>query len=509
MATKDDKDPKSPATTSKAYDAMLPRWQLMATLLGGTEAMRAAGETYLPKHEEETDLGYQERLQQAVLLNMTEQTLDNLSGKPFSEEMKLGEDIPEAMGPILEDIDLQGNNTHVFSRGWFAESLAKAFCHVLVDMPKPVVREDGQPRTLEDDRKDGTRPYWVLIRPETVIFARASVIGGKEVLQEVRIMETYTEQNGFAEISKVRIRRLLPGMVELYIPKKVKNKEVWEKYDWWASALPYIPLVTYYTNREGLCLGKSPLLDLAYLNTAHWQSTADQRHILKVARFPILACSGASKDDSDPVVVGPNKVLYNEDAQGKFYYVEHQGNAIEAGRKDLEDLERQMAGYGAEFLKDEPGDATATAKALDSSEANSNLASMVSEFEDAIAQALQMTADWMKIKLDGGDVELLKEYSEAPADVAGLDHLQKARASKEISRKAYLEGLRSRGVLPEDFDPEEDLDELQGEPLTGMDAMLDLDPSGKPIVPVPGPAPAPAKKPAPAAKKPLKKGPAK
>ena len=63
-----EKDPKSPATTSAAYDTMAPRWHLIETLLGGTEAMRAAGETYLPRHSEETDKGYEERLSAAVLL---------------------------------------------------------------------------------------------------------------------------------------------------------------------------------------------------------------------------------------------------------------------------------------------------------------------------------------------------------------------------------------------------------------------------------------------------------
>ena len=74
-----EKDPKSPATTSSAYDCMAPRWRVIESLLGGTESMRAAGELYLPKHVEESDKGYQERLQAAVLLNMVEQTLDTPS----------------------------------------------------------------------------------------------------------------------------------------------------------------------------------------------------------------------------------------------------------------------------------------------------------------------------------------------------------------------------------------------------------------------------------------------
>ncbi len=455
---------------------MFPRWRLIETLLGGTEAMREAGELYLPRHQEETDKGYQERLASAVLLNMVERTLDTLSGKPFSEPIRLNEDVPQVIKEIiLPDVDLQGNNLDVFARQWFREGLAKAFCHVLVDTPRPAPREDGKPRTLEDDRREGLRPYWVLIKPENLIFARAEVVNGVEVLQHLRIVEHYAEQDGFAEVYRRRIRVLEPGLVQLWEPAE-KQKEEWVLVEEWETGLNYIPLVTFYASRQGFMLGKPPLLDLAHLNVAHWQSASDQRHILTVSRFPILACSGATGEDSDPVVVGPNKVLYNPDPAGRFYYVEHTGQAIAAGRADLQDLEEQMANYGAEFLKRRPGNQTATARALDSAEAVSSLSAMVGVFEDALAQALDITADWLRLGQGGGTVELVKDYKLEETDTSGLQALQAARERRDISRKTYLNALRLRGVLPEDFDAEEDWEELMEEvsEATGR-AGLDLD----------------------------------
>src|SRR5690606_38078703 len=142
-----------------------------------------------------------ERLATNVLLNMTAQTLDQLSGKPFSAPIKVNDDVPKAIvDQVLDDVDLQGNKLDVFARQWFREGLAKALCHVLVDMPRPQPKPDGKPRTLADDRKEGLRPYWVLIKPECLLFARADIIQGVEVLQHVRILEHYTEQDGFAEV---------------------------------------------------------------------------------------------------------------------------------------------------------------------------------------------------------------------------------------------------------------------------------------------------------------------
>lgn len=498
------KDPTSPATTSAAYDVMEPRWALMDALLGGTDAMRAAGERFCPKHEEETDLSYEARLAGAVLYNMTEQTLDSLAGKPFSAPIKLSKDVPAIIAGTPEnpaagfadDIDLQGNNLHVFCRKWFREGLAKAFCHVLVDLPPPAAPAvEGQPRTLADDRREGRRPFWVLVKPEAVLFARAEVVNGREVLQHVRIMESYMKQTGFAEVCQRRIRVLDVGRVTLYEPHPTKKKdgeEVWEQTDTWETGLDFIPMVTFYADRDEFMVGKPPLYDLAQLNVTHWQSTSEQRHILRVARFPILACSGASATDSDPVVVGPNKVLYNEDPQGKFYYVEHTGKSIEAGRVDLEDLERQMESYGGQFVRKKPGSETATAKAIDSAEETSDLASMAGLFEDAVAQALYLTVrlagGTAGTNATGGSVELVKNYTQTADDGKNLEALIKVREAKDISRYAIIEALRQRGALPEDFDAELDAERL----LEEMDDLmarsgLDLDPAapkpGKPAAP--------------------------
>lgn len=484
------KDPKSPATTSLAYDAMVPRWQVVSDLLGGTEAMRAAGETHLPKHRAETEDDYASRLQAANLFNMFEETLNELASKPFSETMKLNEDVPEDLLPLLDNIDLQGNNLQVFCQEWFKEGLAKAFCHVLIDAPRATPRADGQKRTLDDDRRDGIRPFWTLIRPENVIFIFGKIEGGVEVLEQIRIMECTLVQDGFAEVVQRRIRVLEPGRVTLYRPKPTKvgqKKEEWEIEEQFESGRDFVPFLTFYPGaKEGIALSKPALLDLGYMNITHWQSTSEQRHCLTVARFPILAASGVDQDDEDQKVkIAPNTFLSTSDAQGKYYYVEHTGAALEAGASDLERLEEQMSSYGAEFLKNKPGDETATAKAIDTAESNSDLAQMVGKFEDVVAQALSITAAWMGLGEEGGTIELCKDYTPEEADSAGLGALATARGSRDISRKAYLNGLRLRGVLPEDFDIEEDAEELQSEMDSIMSlggTAIELDPLGNPKI---------------------------
>jgi len=49
-------------TTHPAYDQMLPAWELVDDLMGGTQAMKAAGTKWLPQEDGESSDAYESRL---------------------------------------------------------------------------------------------------------------------------------------------------------------------------------------------------------------------------------------------------------------------------------------------------------------------------------------------------------------------------------------------------------------------------------------------------------------
>ena len=457
-----------PETLSAAYEHMAPLWDKITSILGGTETMQAAGETYLPKHTRESDEAYEERLMRTVLVNTTEQTLGGWVGRPFGKPIQFNEDIPASLQILLEDADQQGSDLDVFCRNWFKSGLAKGFSHVLVDFP--VTRREGeQPRTLDDDRRENVRPYLVLIPPENVIAAHAEMINGVETLVHVRVLEQEITLNGFEEVMTNRIRVYIPGHVDVYQEMRIRNgnKTEWKKVDEYDYDLDYIPIVTFYSQRDGFMISKPPLLDLVNLNIGHWQSQSDQTAVLTVARFPMLASSGVL-DDEDDIVVGPNQWLSTREPAGKVYYVEHSGKAIASGRADLLDLEEKMAKYGAEFLTKKPGRQTATARAMDSAEAISPLQDMTHRFVDAVNLALRYAADWVGEE-SGGTVDLDTDFGLSSGDAGALTALGEARERRDLSREAYLRELQRYGVLDRAFDAEVD-----GGILTNEVALLGL-----------------------------------
>ena len=193
---------------------------MIETLLGGTKAMRRAAGEYLPQHAEESDENYNERLHVNVLFNAMEITLDHFVGRPFSDPVKLNNDVPEEMVDQMLNIDLQGNDITTFCRDWFRTGLAKGFCHVMVDMPG--MNPDAMPLTLEDDRVLGRRPFWIRIEPENMIAAEADIIVDpqtgelREWFTHVRLRENVVERVGFAEVVRERIRILMPGFFQVW-----------------------------------------------------------------------------------------------------------------------------------------------------------------------------------------------------------------------------------------------------------------------------------------------------
>jgi len=446
------KNPNDPSSTSMAYDVMAPTWAKINDVLGGTERMRAAGQNRAPMHEAETFQRYNDRIDGSTFFNASELTLDSWTGRPFSEPMQI-EDVPEPLRTYLDDVDLQGNRINVFARNWFREGLAKAFAHVLVDNQTSAI--EG-PRTLRDDQEEGLRPYFTLVQPEDLIFASAEIRNGTEVLTHVRIKEVTVRRSGFTEemVENIRVfdRKDEGVFVTIFTKVREKGKVKWQKGPSNKIDIDEIPLVTFYADRQGLMIGKSPLEDISDLNIRHWQSTSDQVNILTVARFPMLALSGGTEEESS-IEIGPKKLLFTPDPNGKFYYVEHGGAAIEAGRKDLLDLEESMAHYGAQFTRRRPAIESATARVLNSDESTSQLRDAAIRFNDALANVLILLGKWVDLETVGS-MKVWTDFSTTDSQAIDIQELGNARRNKDIARQDYLRELKNRNVLTEDFDIE-------------------------------------------------------
>ncbi len=391
-------NPSNPSSPSPAVLRMSQPWEMIDALMGGTETMRAAGPRFLPKNTAEPSEAYQRRLAASFLFNGYRRAIETLSGKPFSQPLQLGDDVPELLVEYAKDIDLQGRNLHAFAHDVFRTALSHGLSHILVDHPKVPTLPDGKSHTLADQRAAG-RPYFVHLHPDAMLGWRSERINGVETLTQLRFLETIEE----------------PDPVNEWATKEIKQVRVIEPNAWriYRKGQDDKWLATVYGQRTGFMTARPPLLDLAWLNVEHWQSASDQSNILHVARVPILFASGF--ESTDPITVGAGIAVTTDDPNANLRYVEHQGAAIEAGRQSLKDLEERMSLLGGLLLTQKPGMKTATEKAIETAEAESSLGLMALNLQDALDLALDYAAKWEGIITGGGTVKVFTDFGKADA----------------------------------------------------------------------------------------------
>jgi hypothetical protein len=453
---------------------MAETWALPRALMGGTRAMRAAGTTYLPQEPAESDTAYAIRKARSTLFGGYRKTVRDMVGKVFAKPIGYGKDFPSKFEPYVENIDLAGRHLNVFAMHVFEDALQAGIGHILVDMPPPVTRDDGQPATLADEIEAGNRPYFSHIKAEDLIGWKSETINGVETLTQVRIrecVEVEDPKNRFEKAHVDQIRVLEPGRFEIW---QNDGHGKWVMVQEGTTSLFKITLATVYVNRTGFMLGSPPLQDLADLNVAHWQSGSDQRNILHVARVPILFGFGIP-DEAPSIQVGASSMIRTASTEAGMMFVEHSGAAIGSGRDDLKDLEGQMQAMGLELILPKPGGQSATGEAIDQAAMHAPLAIMAGALQDALEAAFAFMAEYDGLGEEGGgSLSVNTDFGVSMRDSADLQTLLAARNAGMITGATFLKELKRRGVLADDTDLEAEVESAKDDvPLGLMAAMAE------------------------------------
>jgi len=459
-------DVSTPNDEQKAMvdDAAAPR-----TLMGGTRAMRLAGELYLPREEAETAVGYSNRLHRSTLFNAFAKTVADMTGKVFTKPIVLKDNVPSQIAAYAENIDLTGRHINVFAHDVFADGMVTGVGYILTDMPPPVTRPDGLPATRADEAAAKIRPYLIYVPMERLIGWQSTTMDGAEVLKQVRIFECVSEPDGeFNEKKVEQIRVLEPGRWRIFRRgTSTADTDTWLLFSEGKTSLNKITITPFYANRTNFMTGSPPLAKLAELNVAHWQSQSDQRNILHIARVPILFGAGFSGEDK--LVIGAGGMIRCSDVNAKLLYVEHSGAAIAAGDKDLENLENQMQAMGLQLLVSTPGQ-SATGEMRDDSKENAPLAMMARSLGDALEVSLGFMAEYMGIASTdddaGGEVQVNEDFGIQAGANTDLQWLTNATTAGDISRETYWDELKRRNVLSDSFDPAVEKDRIASQAPT-------------------------------------------
>lgn len=438
-------------------DAQVCAWSMIDALMGGTEAMRKAGGALLPQEPREADEDWKYRLSVATLFPAYARTVGVMAGKPFSKQVTLSEENSGRIEELCEDIDQQGRNLHSFSSDLMREVIGWGFAGVLVDHTK--LPEGAQ--TQADTQAAGGRPYWVHYKHDQVLGWRSEVRNGAQFLTLLRLREPTVVEDGLYGTRTVeRVRVLRPGSWELW----ERGEKEFTPIGGGKTTLEVIPFVPFYGLRKGFMLGAPPLIDLAHQNVKHWQQQSDQDDSARFARKRLLVFSGVGEDQLNSATVASGYAFRFDNENAKVEVVQGSAESVEVGRKELEALEAQMIQTGAELLVAKPGNRTATEASNDAEANKSELQRIAENFEDALDQCLQLTADWLGASEEAGNVSLFKDFAAMTLSDASAELVIKMQQGGLITKATAIKEQQRRGALSPDLNPQAELEAVNEEP---------------------------------------------
>lgn len=472
-------------TRSKDIAAMVPYWDLTDTIIDGISALRQSGKKYLPKFDSEDDSTYDMRLSLTKFTNVYRDIIEGLSAKPFEEEVSLidedGANVPDVLTDLIEDVDGAGTNLTEFASETFFNGLNSAVHWVFVDFPSSDELAN-RPKTLEQFKKQGLRPYWSQVLARNVIAVKTKVIAGKSVLTYMRILEPDTDNGDGDTADHIRIleRDNETGVINWELWKKIHHdsnlgQQKWIKVGFGTLSIGVIPLTPFATGRrEGRTFKfLPPLQDAADLSLELYLQESGLKYAKTISAYSMLVGEGVKPEKeggkTKKLEIGPMRVLYappNAQGQnGTWKFIQGDPAVMTFLKADITETIQNLRELGRQPLTAQSGNLTTITTAIASGKARSAVGAWALGLKNTLENAFLLTMLWVNISPDAYDPEVFvyTEFDDVLDDGKDLAALEAARAGGDLSQETYWSELKRRKVLSPEFDAKKERKALMDE----------------------------------------------
>lgn len=441
---------------------------LPKTLIGGTQAMRQAGTTYLPKGQAEAQADYDYRLAHTFLVSTYVRTLNYLAGQVFSRDPEMEDPSPE-FARFAEDVDKRGNNLAVWAHQAFRAGVHAGVTFILADYSKVQTRDGTfgteyydaetdtwKPRTVAARKANGWGPYLVNIAADDVIDAWWEMVGGKPTLVHFRFFEgVEVQKDEWTREQVQQIRVLTPGAWQTY--RKAKDaggKESWQPYESGTTTMQEIPVAIFAPGEKiGMSTARPALEGLAELCAQHWQASSGHRGMMDWLRRPIMFGKAMSHEDGFILPAAPGLGLHSSDKDADLKAVNVvPPESVTVSAADIKDIETQMGLYGLRLMTPKSGVVTAFQIRREAAESDSTLTMWALAFQDALEQAFVFVGKWMD--QEPPSVSISTEFGVMLDDIES-NTLMAAVQAGIIPKKLAFDEIKRRGLVRSDMDWEE------------------------------------------------------
>lgn len=452
------------------YEANFKKWKRVRDVFAGQDAVHNAGETYLQKLQDQEDADYRDYVMRAGFYNATWRTVSSLIGLMFRKSPTA--DIPSAIEPYVEDIDLAGCSLETFARKTSLEILGPGRYGILVDHPSV---GDATPITVAAAEAQGLRPMLKGYEAERIINWRYARIRNRWQLVKVILEEDVENEKSEFEVEESKQWRVLDldekGHYRQRLFEKASRDDGEKEFvqiggDVYPMIrnrpLDFVPF--YILGVDGIDSGvdEPPMIDLVNANLDHYRMRADYRHGLHFTGLPTPVVSGyVPETKGEKFYIGSRSAWVFPDPQASASYLEFSGKGLSEIRDALNDLRDEMASLGARMLTPEKRQVeTAEAKAIDKAGENSVLAAIAISVSSALEKALAVFAEWAGSTQTEITYQLNRDFNPAMLSPALITALQKLVQLGQMSQESFFDIMQRGDLIDADLTFEQEQERI-------------------------------------------------
>lgn len=439
------------------YEKRSSQWRIIRDCVEGEDAIKRAGEAYLPKASGSTPEQYLAYQKRARWNNYLSQNLDGLHGLIFRRDpVVTDKDDSILQSGILNNIDRKGTSLYQFASDTTYDVMQTSFGGYLVDMPAA----DG-PMTLEDAEKMGMKPYLRYYPAESIINWGYSVCGGVErlvyvVLQEE--IENPEDEFSHTPLIQYRVLDLRDGIYVQRIFSRVPSEDK-KGFKYMESDKPlpvvingeylnYIPFIMLPCEKPE----KPMFYDLACCNIGHYQKSADYENGVHLTTIPTGYVTGHRQreyeDGSREIVhLGRDSFLMFEEPEARVGTLVFSGEGLTHSETALERSLADMAILGSRLLVSEKGNESADSAKIHRAGENARLATFAKNMSEKLTQAVKIMAEWMGIDTKV-KVELCTDYDTMQVDANVMNAIANLNEKGNMPLPALYKNLKDGEFIP-------------------------------------------------------------
>jgi uncharacterized protein DUF4055 len=467
------------------YDQFVTQWKKCRDVVTGEVAVKAMGETYLPKLSEMEPGEYEAFKARAMFYGAAERTVMGLSGAVFRKPPTL--DFPDAILDKLDTIGQEGEPYIALTKEALEEVLIAGRVGLYVDAAVD----------------EGADPFVSIYYAENVVNWRTRLRDGRKVLELVVLKEcvdTPDEKDPFKlkPIDQYRVLRLTPE--NLYVVELWQKQSVESQAQSGANSTTWILKETITPKRIGgnawdeipftfitpcgtdTDVEKSPILDLVGVNLNHYRSSADLEHGRHFTALPTAWVAGFDPTTTK-LRIGSSIAWVSGDPQARAGFLEFTGAGLGHLSEGLKHKEEIMAILGARLLEIQKRQAeTAEAIQLRQSGEGATLLNIAISVGQGMTKVLKWVAAWYgNAEVDSINLLLNQEFSVLTLDSATLATLMSMVQSNLLSYEMFFDNLKRGEIVPDDRDLEDEEAAIQaGPPVAPLSAVTDQGLPGTP-----------------------------